>query len=370
MFSLESLSNVQNGVPPTNGELLTYNNGRWSCDFWRAARDVYENCIDSVVNILQVHNGFVSSGSGFFVSDDGLILTAAHVILADTATVPHPVAQELLVHVYPENQAHAATVVGFDRMYDVALIKVPMTGHAFLELEDSREAKPGEMIVTLGQPSGFHVQSVTMGVIRDNKWADRSDIPESVVSDYDTMGGNSGGAVVNAKSKVVGILSWGLTYDDTDFSLSGAISSHVVVPIINHILSNYESNPSGAPHVYPAKYLGISYDPVNLYELRRLQKLTLPIEGYIVTASSTNQIHKNTIITKVNGQTVGQNNNQVPLGTLIHLSQTSTASLTIRSAPNNYNTEQIIVVNLSGVPSNQDTLFNALQVDRRSLAVG
>lgn len=365
IFTLESLANVQNGVPPTNGELLTYENGQWNCSFWKAARDVYARCIDSVVNILQVHNGSVGSGSGFFVSDDGLILTASHVILAD-GTPPSPVAQELFVHVYPENQPHSATVIGFDRMYDVAIIKVPVTGHSFLELEDSRDAKPGEMLVTLGQPSGIHVQSVTMGVVRDNKWADRSDIPESIVSDYDTMGGNSGGAVINAKSKVLGILSWGLTYDE--FSLSGAISSHVAIPIIEHIINNYRNNPSAAaPFLYPGKYLGISYEPVNLFELRRLNKLNLKIEGFLVTSSQTNQISTGTIITKVNNQIVGQNNNQVPLGTLIHLSASNTVSLTVRNPSNNYSTEQIIVVNLTTVPPQQDALFNAFQIHRKKL---
>ncbi len=364
-FGLESLANVQNSVPPTNGELLTFENGEWKCSFWKAARDIYSQCIDSVVNILQVNNGSIGSGSGFFISDDGLILTAAHVILADANSPPYPVAQELFVHVSPDNQSYSATVIGFDRMYDVAIIKVPVTGHSFLELEDSRDAKPGDMIITMGQPGGIHVQSVTMGVIRDTKWADRSDIPESVVSDFDTMGGNSGGAVINAKSKVVGILSWGLTYNE--FSLSGAKSSYVCQPIVNHIITNYRNNQAGVPYKYPGKYLGISYDPVSLYELRRLQKLDLKIEGYLVKSSQTNEISTGTIITKVNGQTVGQNNNQVPLGTLIHLSTSDTLQITIRSPSNNYNTEQNIVVNLSSVPGSQDTLFNAFQIHRKKL---
>lgn len=371
MFTLESLSNVS-ATSPQNGELLTYENDQWISTFWKAAKEIYEKCIDSVVNILQVHNGYVGSGSGFFISADGIILTAAHVILA---TDGRTIAQELIVHVYPDNRSHPmATVLGLDIKYDVALIKIDVgaTEHVYLQLEDSRTTKPGEMIVTLGQPAGLHVQSVTMGVVRDNKWADVSDIPESVVSDYDTMGGNSGGPVINAKSKVVGILSWGLNYGDSssgqNFSLSGAISSHVVLPIINHIISNYENDPLGVPYTFPAKYLGIRFDPVNLYELRVLGKLNLTIEGFIVTQSTTNQIPQGAIITKFNGLTVGQNNNQLPLGTLIHFSTTDSVTLTIRTRDlDNYETEENVVVNLTGVPPNQNVLFNVFQINRKKL---
>lgn len=368
MFTLESLSNVQNVAASAPGQLLTFDGAQWSSEYWKAAKEVYANSIDSVVNILQVDGGFVASGSGFFVSADGIILTAAHVILGQSSVPPYPIAQELWVHVYPENRAYAATVIGLDRLYDVALIKVPVTGHSFLELEDSRASAPGEMIITIGQPAGIHVQSVTMGVMRDNKWADRSDIPESVVSDYDTMGGNSGGAVLNARSKVVGILSWGLTYDGTDFSLSGAIASHVVIPIIDHLLGNYRSNPAGVPYTYPSRYLGIRYDPVDLFVLRSLQKTDLTVEGVLVTGSNIPlQVPVNSIITKADGVLVGQNNNQQPLGTLIHMAQQDTVTLTLRRPADNYATEQVVVVILTTVPPTEDVLFNAFQITRKKL---
>ena len=135
----------------------------------------------------------------------------------------------------------------------------------------------------------------------------------------------------------------------------------------NHIITNYRKKTAASPFLYPGKYLGINFNPISLYELRRLQKLNLEIAGYIVTGSKTNQISTGTIIVKFNGHIVGQNNNQVPLGTLIHLSTNNTATLTIRSPSDNYSTEQTVVVNLSAVPQQQDALFNAFQIHRKKL---
>ncbi len=362
-FTLSSVSDV-NGTDLKSGQILMRSMDSWINVYYSGLNYLYKNCISSVVNILQIHNGYAGSGSGFFIRSDGIILTAAHVVLSSIQS-KSPIANEIWVHTYPENAAHSATVIGLDRLYDVALLKVNLENRDYLNIRDSREVEEGEFVVTLGQPLGTHVQSITLGVVRDRKWADRSDIPESIVSDYDTVGGNSGGVVLTSDQKVVGILSWGLAVDS--FSLSGAIASHVFQPIVNYILKQYDNPQIPLPIKFPAAYMGISYAPVDLFVLRQLNQLSLPIEGYIVTSSSNSSLKVNDIITHFDGQVVGQNNNQEPLGTLIHFSSPGlTKEIQIRRAPN-YQNSSTISVGLSAIPQQQDRLFNALQINKKKI---
>jgi S1-C subfamily serine protease len=318
---------------------------------------IYNNNCYSIVNILMKNStGSYSSGSGCFISDDGFILTAAHVV-TDGPLPPEPYADIVYIHTFPENDIITAEIIGVDRTYDVAVLKVILNGRGYLELEDSRDIKIGEYAITLGQPLGVHVQSITTGVIRENKGSDYNWMPESVLIDGEIGPGNSGGPVLSSREKIIGILSWG--YTQSGFELNGAISSHVIQPIVDYIIDNYRNN--GIKGDYPTSYIGINYNPVDMFDIvtSNLNK----VEGVIIldvindSPADIAGIKVTDVVIKANGKVVGKMNNQEPLGPLIHFTTIgSDITLDILVAPNY---DQVItkIITTVSLPFQYDFLF-------------
>src|SRR4051812_8337263 len=93
-------------------------------------------------------------GSGFIVSQDGYILTNAHV-------VDH--ADEVWVRL-TDRREFKAKVVGADKQSDVAVIKIDAKDLPVVRLGDSHRAKVGEWVVAIGSPFGFE-NSVSAGIV-------------------------------------------------------------------------------------------------------------------------------------------------------------------------------------------------------------
>lgn len=158
-----------------------------------------------------------SGGSGFLISADGYVMTNNHVV-AD--------AQSLKVYT-KDGRSYDAEVVGTDPTTDVAVIKIPGSGHPHLGFGSSERVKVGEWILAVGNPgfgSGSSLDyTVTAGIISaigrplqlirreltrneefDNPaWAIESFIQTDAVINP----GNSGGPMVNLRGEVVGINS-------------------------------------------------------------------------------------------------------------------------------------------------------------------
>jgi serine protease Do len=139
----------------------------------------------------------IGQGSGFIISQDGYLLTNAHVVSgADEITVK-----------LRDKREFKAKVIGFDKRTDVALIKVEATGLPAVTMGNPDKLKVGEWVVAIGSPFGFE-NSVTKGIVS----AKGRDLPqESLVpfiqTDAAINPGNSGGPLFNLKGEVVGINS-------------------------------------------------------------------------------------------------------------------------------------------------------------------
>uniref|UniRef100_A0A3Q3GT57 HtrA serine peptidase 4 n=1 Tax=Labrus bergylta TaxID=56723 RepID=A0A3Q3GT57_9LABR len=142
----------------------------------------------------------VSSGSGFIVSEDGWIVTNAHVLSNK---------QRIKVELKSGLQ-YDATVKDVDQKIDIALIKIePESPLPVLRLGQSSDLRPGEFVVTVGSP--FSLQNtVTTGIISSVqrnglelgfKDSDMDYIQTDAIINY----GNSGGPLVNLDGDVIGI---------------------------------------------------------------------------------------------------------------------------------------------------------------------
>jgi serine protease Do len=138
-----------------------------------------------------------SLGSGFIISEDGYILTNAHVIdEIDEATV------KLL-----DKREFVAKVVGVDMRTDVALVKIDAKGLRKVTIGDAAKLEVGEWVAAIGSPFGFE-NSVTAGIVsaKGRLLPDESFVP-FIQTDVAVNPGNSGGPLFNLRGEVVGINS-------------------------------------------------------------------------------------------------------------------------------------------------------------------
>lgn len=143
-----------------------------------------------------------SFGSGFLVSADGYVLSNNHVVEAS----------DRLVVTMNDGTRYEAAVVGSDPSIDLALLKIESEDDQefpYLELGDSDALRVGEWVLAIGNPLGFE-QSVTVGVVSaKNRRVGLPDTDVGVASFIQTDAainfGNSGGPLLDAAGRVVGI---------------------------------------------------------------------------------------------------------------------------------------------------------------------
>ena len=174
-----------------------------------SVQTIAANCGPSVVEIKteKVESGYGwlnnyvldGAGSGVIISEDGYILTNAHVVDGSTT-----------VNVTMSNgDTYPATIVGSDPQSDVAVIKVDATGLKPATIGTSSTLVAGEPVVAIGNPLGSLGGSVTDGIV--------SAVTRSVTIDNNTMNviqtnaaispGNSGGGLFNAAGELIGIVN-------------------------------------------------------------------------------------------------------------------------------------------------------------------
>jgi len=136
-------------------------------------------------------------GSGFIVSNDGYILTNAHVVAdADEVTVR-----------MTDRREYSAKVIGVDKRTDVAVIKIEGKNLPVVKLGDPSKLRPGEWVLAIGSPFTFE-NSVTAGIVSaTGRSMPGEDLVPFIQTDVAVNPGNSGGPLFNLNGEVVGINS-------------------------------------------------------------------------------------------------------------------------------------------------------------------
>jgi S1-C subfamily serine protease len=182
--------------------------------------EIYERDAPGVVTVLSIFGSGsavdlgaqAGQGSGFVISDDGEIITNAHVVTSggqnNGGGDPRP-ARQVYVEFNDRNRV-PTEIVGFDPDADVALIKVDPVGLNLrpLQLSDRDEFAVGEPVAAIGSPFGEE-QSLSVGIISAT---DRSidsltqfTVDNAIQTDASINPGNSGGPLLDAGGAVIGI---------------------------------------------------------------------------------------------------------------------------------------------------------------------
>jgi serine protease Do len=191
------------------------------------------------------------SGSGFFISDKGYILTNNHVVEGT---------KEVSI-VLSDGSEEKATIVGADPYSDIAILKTEGKVPAVVALGNSDLLNSGESVIAIGSPLGDFKNTVTVGVVsatgRSIDTGQGYQIEGLIQTDAAINQGNSGGPLVNLAGEVIGVNNMivrgsgsGAIAEGLGFAIPVNTAQAVATQIVDH---GYFSRP----------FMGISYQAIS-----------------------------------------------------------------------------------------------------------
>jgi len=179
-------------------------------------------------------------GSGFIISDDGLVVTNQHVV-GNNPT-------EIMISTM-DGSTYRAELLGSDELTDIALLKIQSDDpFPFIEFSNSDSVRVGEWAIALGNPFGLFEDgqpTVTVGVVSARNRDFRPDpsnprvYMDMIQTDASINRGNSGGPLLNSEGEVIGINTFIYTGGTGGgfVGLGFAIPSNRIDRIISQLLS-------------------------------------------------------------------------------------------------------------------------------------
>ena len=190
-------------------------------------------------NNLWFGGSYVQSGagSGVIISEDGYILTCAHVVNGAT---------NVKVQLNGSDTQYEATVVGMDTASDIAVIKIEATGLTPAVIGDSDQLAVGEEVIAVGNPLGTLGGTVTNGIISAlNRQVTVEDNEMTLIQTNAAVSpGNSGGGLFNANGELIGIVNAKSDSSEAE-GLGFAIPINTAVSIAQELISTgYVARPA------------------------------------------------------------------------------------------------------------------------------
>lgn len=212
----------------------------------------------SVVGISsEFSTSAVSTGTGIIMSDDGYIVTNAHVIQNTENGITERSSNVMVV--LSDSTECEAEIIGADSRTDLAVIKISPDGKklAAAEFGDSNDLMEGELAIAIGNPLGFELYgSTTCGIISalDRTITVGEYEMNLIQTDAAINPGNSGGPLLNSCGQVIGINSSKIISDYAE-GLGFAIPISSAQPIIDDLIAN--------GYVTGRPMIGISGEDIN-----------------------------------------------------------------------------------------------------------
>lgn len=230
-----------------------------------------------------------STGSGFILTNDGIIMTNAHVVEGSS---------DLTVTLQDKRQ-FKAKIIGVDSKTDVAVLKISASGLTPVKIGDSSQVKVGEWVVAIGSPFGFE-SSVTKGIVSaiGRSLPDETLVP-FIQTDVPINPGNSGGPLFDMNGAVIGINSQIYSRTGGYMGLSFAIPIRVAMHVADQLRSDGKVSRG---------WMGVVIQEVTP-ELADSFGLTRPMGALVSSVEKTGPaaaagIHPSDIILKFSGQSI------------------------------------------------------------------
>jgi len=186
------------------------------------------------MSVVEVRTDGHGAGAGTIWRDNGTIVTNHHVARRDRAEV-----------ILPDGRALPAPVVARDPRNDLAVLRVAATGLPALPSGPEAELRPGALVLALGHPLGVRGVA-TIGVVHAGLGATRSVEERALIrADVQLAPGNSGGPLVDAQGRVVGINSM----------VAGGLALAVPSYLAERLVAGLEDSPRLAVEVQDVELL-------------------------------------------------------------------------------------------------------------------
>ncbi|MBI4657859.1 MAG: DegQ family serine endoprotease [Verrucomicrobia bacterium] len=170
-------------------------------------------------------------GSGVIVTKDGYILTNNHVVEK---------ADEVKVALNSDGREYPAKVVGTDPKTDVAVLKIDASDLPAIDLANSDQIEVGDLVLAVGNPFGVG-QTVTMGMISATGRAGMGvdlDYEDFIQTDAAINVGNSGGALIDAEGRLIGINTFILSSSGGNQGIGFAIPINLAKSVMESLIQN------------------------------------------------------------------------------------------------------------------------------------
>ena len=170
------------------------------------------------------------AGSGVIISQDGYILTCAHVVNGATS---------VKVQLNGSDESYDATVVGQDSTSDIAVLKIDATGLTPAVIGDSDALAVGEVAVAVGNPLGTLSNTVTDGIVSalNRQVTVQNNDMTLIQTDASISPGNSGGGLFNANGELIGIVNAKSSYSEAE-GIGFAIPINTAMEIGRQLIEN------------------------------------------------------------------------------------------------------------------------------------
>ena len=184
----------------------------------------FSSIIDEVLESVVSVGTDKGQGSGAIIDDRGFIVTNFHVV--DDASIIRVLTRD--------NKVYNAQFIGYNDVIDIAVLKIEGSFKR-LRYGDSDDAKVGEKVIALGNPAGLSF-TVTEGIISAVHRKGPNNLAVYLQTDVPVNPGNSGGPLVNADSRLIGINNFKIAGFE---GLGFAIESNTVKEVTDDIISQY-----------------------------------------------------------------------------------------------------------------------------------
>ncbi len=168
----------------------------------------------------------IARGSGFFISDDGYLVTNNHMVEN---------AEKVTVRTL-DSEEFQAEIVGTDSDSDLALLKVDKKNLPYITLGDSTKCRPGEWVLAIGNPLSFE-HTVTAGIIsaKGRQLLGGPTYQNFIQTDAAINPGNSGGPLVNMQGEVIGINAMISTTTGGSIGIGFAIPTELAKKVVQQL---------------------------------------------------------------------------------------------------------------------------------------
>ncbi len=265
-YTLDSPPFLLNGTTMVPVRFISEQSGstvKWSAEEKTVfiSNDYSFSVSDASKAVVQINTN-INQGSGFFIGD-GLIVTNRHVL--KNATDFSVVFSDYSIY------DGGVTVVGYDEVSDIAILKINKTGNPYLKMGNSDILNIGSSVTAIGSPLG-RLNIVTTGVVTGK-------MPSLIVSSAKIQQGSSGGVLLNSMGEAIGMT---FSFDSGNNYFSIPINDIKAVPLNKNLTLEQYRTLEG--YVTPPQVFDVSYGngSVNVY-----WESVYGADGYYVYISNT-----------------------------------------------------------------------------------